>query len=298
MSDALRELAATVAREHTAADRAQQDVILHAKAAGDALLQGKAQVRHGQFGAFLRQCGDLSLRTARVYMQIAKHWSRIETKVNVQHAAHLSLRRALQIVGAPESDEQGSERPVAISGAPKVNWCDVSAPERRELRRIETELDDFPFVRRTLVEAGPGRGSDLEAVGGAAGAPVYWDIVGGDPEVGRPTFKYTRTQVRDKLRALIDTGKRSIVSDLAVDVARRRLIGYPTLYPASLPPSAGDAPTLLTVTVTLTMTERQQATLTYLLEQFDADRLVAILEDALYPHALEDFEKVGNEVAA
>ena len=48
----------------------------------------------------------------------------------------------------------------------------------------------------------------------------------------------------------------------------------------------------------MTMTEQQRSALTNLLGQFNADRLLAILEDALYPQALEEFEKVVDEVAA
>jgi hypothetical protein len=78
--------------------------------------------------------------------------------------------------------------------------------------------------------------------GGAGGAPVYWDIVGGNPETASATFRYTRSDVARKLRAFVEDGKRSVVSDLAVDVARRRLEGDRSLSDPSLPPDAGDLP--------------------------------------------------------
>jgi hypothetical protein len=272
---AVLEIAAEIAREHAAVGRAQRDAFIHARAAGNLLLKIKDSVGRGQFIGFLTQCGDLSIRTAQLYMKVAKHGSMIEATLNAQHVAHCSLRQALRIVGESESEDPGPTRPA------KVSWTDVSQPERRELRRIAEELATFPFVKRTLLDAGPGRGGDLDVVAGAAGAGVYWDICGGDPEVGRPTFKYTRTQVSDKLQAFIDTGKRSVVSDLTVDVARRRLKGDSTLQPASLPPSAGDVPTRQTITIDLRMTDDQHVELAGLVAHFyDVEDLLDALRYA------------------
>jgi hypothetical protein len=123
--------------------------------------------------------------------------------------------------------------------APETQWVDVDAATRRELRRIKVELENTPYAPKNFSEAGPGRGSDLEVSGGSGGAPVYWDIVGGNPESGRPTFKYSRGKVLAKLQAFLDSGKRSVVSDLAVDVAQRRRAGE---LKATYPESAGDLP--------------------------------------------------------
>ena len=65
----------------------------------------------------------------------------------------------------------------------------------------------------------------MPVIPGAAGTPVYWDLVGGDPKTCCPYFKYTRHDVCVKLEAFVDGGPRSVVSDLAVDVARRRIAG-------------------------------------------------------------------------
>ena len=124
--------------------------------------------------------------------------------------------------------------------APQVTREALGPPETRELRRIAAELEAFPFAGKTFREAGPGRGGDLEVQGRTPGAPVYWDIVGGTPERGRPVFRYSRGQVAEKLQAFLQDGTRSVVSDLAVDVAKRRLRGDPTVRTPALPPEAGD----------------------------------------------------------
>jgi len=127
------------------------------------------------------------------------------------------------------------ERPV-----PQVHWSQLSREQQREVRRIAAELEQFPYVPHVFLEVFR-CGSSPEVVPGAAGAPVYWDIVGGNPETAQPVFRYTRGEVLAKLREFIDGGPRSVISDLTVDVAQRRLKGDPTLAPPSLPSEAGES---------------------------------------------------------
>jgi hypothetical protein len=112
--------------------------------------------------------------------------------------------------------------------------------ELRELRRIHAEMDNFPYVAKTFNQGGARQGGNVEVVGGSGGARVFYDIVGGDPEGRRPAFGGSRSEVTRKIADFVQNGKRSVVSDLAVDVARRRLAGDRTLSAASLPPSAGE----------------------------------------------------------
>jgi hypothetical protein len=172
--------------------------------------------------------GWINLRTGRPY-----------TRRHVQIVA--------QVAGCFNSHPRPNFRKTynAISNAPnedrcRVCWNELNDAERRELRRIAAEMGAFPFVAHTFIDPGPGLGGDLEVVGGAAGASVYWDIVGGDPKGGRGIFKYTRGAVSQKINAFITKGVRSVISNLAVDVARRRLAADRSLSGPMLPPSAGD----------------------------------------------------------
>lgn len=145
----------------------------------------------------------------------------------------------------PEQATTMAKEPWAVR-SPAVEWDALDRDTRREVRRIQAELENFPFVKKSFTET-LHRGGDLEVVAGAGGAPVYWDIVGGTPERARPVFRYTRSQVLDKLRAFSEDGTRSVISDLAVDVAQRRLLGDQSLQQAWLPPQAGDAPGAVSV---------------------------------------------------
>ena len=155
-------------------------------------------------------------------------------EADTRGGAHLPLHEALQLLRVPRLDE-----PLGVR-ATTTSWGDVTDAERSELRRIVLELETFPFVAKTFTPAGPGRGADASVTGGVAGAPVYWDIVGGNPETGRPVFSATRRAVRDAIKRLLQTGRRSVLSDLAADVARRRIAGDRSVRRPSLPPAAGD----------------------------------------------------------
>jgi len=236
-------LMAEIMLEHNAVGQAHRSGLEHGRLAGEKLIQlrTKIQIRHGQWLPFLStHCPGLAPRTAQGYMKLAKHWSVIQAELNARGGAHLTIHEALRLLGVPQLDDDESRS----TRAPKAAYVDTSPAEQRELRRIAAELESFPFISKTFnFEAGPRRGGDVNVTGGAAGAPVFWDIVGGDPKVGQPTFPYTRSSVLQKICAFLDAGhRRSVVSDLAVDVARRRLAGDRTLRAPVLPPEAEDIP--------------------------------------------------------
>lgn len=96
---------------------------------------------------------------------------------------------------------------------------------RRELGRMATELEEGPFTPRTFIEAGPGRGGDLDVIPGAAGAPVFHDILQAAPG----TAGYSRAQVARALRTYLKTGKVTNPVRGALKVAAARLAGEPAL---------------------------------------------------------------------
>src|SRR5262249_11779578 len=68
----LTDLATRIQAEHQAATDAMRRGIEHAIAAGELLLQAKAQLSHGQWGKWLRANVQVSWRTARACMQLAE----------------------------------------------------------------------------------------------------------------------------------------------------------------------------------------------------------------------------------
>jgi hypothetical protein len=101
----LKTLANEIRIAHAAAGNTAQNFLEHILTAGDGLIEARKQVKHGEWGAWLkRECAlperDLSERTAQAYMQIAR--GRAALEANPQRAADLSLRGALRLLQPPK----------------------------------------------------------------------------------------------------------------------------------------------------------------------------------------------------
>ena len=116
--------------------------------------------------------------------------------------------------------------------APKVQLSDA---ETRELRRMAAEMDSVRFTKHTYVEAGRGRGGDLEVIPGSAGAPVFGDILAAHPNQSSATRREVQAAIEGTLE-----GKRTALSEATIDVARKRLAGDRSVSRPILPPEAGD----------------------------------------------------------
>jgi ABC-type uncharacterized transport system ATPase component len=76
LSNSLTDLAARIRAEHEATIIALGHSIQHAMAAGDLLIEAKAQLKHGQWLPWLKEHCAVSDRTARLYMRLARRRSR------------------------------------------------------------------------------------------------------------------------------------------------------------------------------------------------------------------------------
>jgi hypothetical protein len=72
-SSRLADLAARIKVEHAACVAAVKKSAEHAMAAGDALTEAKAQLKHGEWLPWLKSHCEISERTAQVYMRLARH---------------------------------------------------------------------------------------------------------------------------------------------------------------------------------------------------------------------------------
>jgi hypothetical protein len=92
-SNSLVDLAARIKAEHEATAAALKDSVAHAMAAGDLLIEAKAQLAHGQWLPWLTEHCAISERTAQLYMRTAKHRTTIEARIR-NGVADLSLNEA------------------------------------------------------------------------------------------------------------------------------------------------------------------------------------------------------------
>lgn len=98
LSNSLCDLAARFKVEHRACIDAMRDSVAHAIAAGEILIEAKAQLKHGQWLPWLKEhCGDVAERTAQLYMRAAKNRATIETEIR-NAIADLSLNEAMALL--------------------------------------------------------------------------------------------------------------------------------------------------------------------------------------------------------
>lgn len=97
-SNSLTDLRERLKAEHAAAAKAVTTGLSHAMAAGDILIEAKAQVKHGQWLPWLELCG-VSERSAQRYIRLAKHRTIIEEKSDT--VSDLGISDALMLLAVP-----------------------------------------------------------------------------------------------------------------------------------------------------------------------------------------------------
>ena len=137
----LGELAAAINAEHQAAERTARTALDHARAAGDKLLQAKAQVDHGQWLPWLSaNCPDVAVRTVQAYMRLAGNWGTLQAKYAT--VAYLPINDALKLLNAPEPDSDpitGDLLPEADPATPDP--ATVIELQQRHIEALEQRID-------------------------------------------------------------------------------------------------------------------------------------------------------------
>ncbi len=88
-------LGAEIRAEHAAVKSTFAESLQHARRAGDLLREAKDQLTHGKWLPWLRDHAVLPERTARLYMQVAANWDRVQ--------AASSLRDAIDALRKPKA---------------------------------------------------------------------------------------------------------------------------------------------------------------------------------------------------
>jgi Protein of unknown function (DUF3102) len=97
--NSLPDLAARIRAEHEAVAAFMQRSLERAIAAGDLLIEAKAQLAHGQWLPWLQEHCQVPERTAQVYMRLARHAPELKSKSET--VADLSVRDAVDLLTEP-----------------------------------------------------------------------------------------------------------------------------------------------------------------------------------------------------
>jgi Protein of unknown function (DUF3102) len=144
----LDELAQRIKEEHRNVACALHQGFMHASAAGELLIQAKAQAGHGKWLSWLRDECEISVRTASLYMRLAKNRGVIEDQIG-NAVADLTLRGAMKLLSPPRQSDPHAEKMGAGSAgtvaAPAVDPMAIK-DERKILktkrRRCALNADD------------------------------------------------------------------------------------------------------------------------------------------------------------
>jgi Protein of unknown function (DUF3102) len=132
----LDELAQRIKEEHSNVASALHQGFMHASAAGELLIQAKAKAGHGKWLSWLRDECEISMRTASLYMRLAKNRRGIEDQIG-NAVADLTLRGAVKLLSPPrQSDPHAGETAEGSAGtvpAPAVDQMAIR-DERKILK--------------------------------------------------------------------------------------------------------------------------------------------------------------------
>lgn len=104
----LDQLAADINREHEAAERGLRESLLHAKLAGEKLIEAKAMVVRGNWMTWREENCCFSHSTALLYMNVAKWWDYVIT--NSQPVENLTLHKAAELLAKARREAQAEEK--------------------------------------------------------------------------------------------------------------------------------------------------------------------------------------------
>jgi flagellar biosynthesis GTPase FlhF len=135
--------------EHHACEAAVHSALKHAVRCGALLEEQKATVNHGGWLTWLEENFDGSVRTAQVYMRLARSREAVEEAANAQRSAHLSIDGALRALDAPK-EPTAPEDSVPLENHKRK--ASHHAEELREQLRKERQRAERERERRERAE--------------------------------------------------------------------------------------------------------------------------------------------------
>jgi hypothetical protein len=105
----LDQLAQRIRAGREAIDQSIRNALRVALDVGDALIEARARVSTGQYGPWLRANCFLSVRSAELYAQLARHRAEIEDAM--QRVPDLSLRAAARLIAKPATNKPLPKEP-------------------------------------------------------------------------------------------------------------------------------------------------------------------------------------------
>jgi hypothetical protein len=130
----LDELAQRIKKEHRNVARALHRGFIHACTAGELLIQAKGRAGYGKWLPWLRDQCNISVRTASLYMKLAKNRNGIESQIG-NAVADLTLRGAMKLLSPPQPSDPPAEE-MAEGGAGTAAAPTVDPMAKKDERKL------------------------------------------------------------------------------------------------------------------------------------------------------------------
>lgn len=149
-------LATTANTEYAKANECAQGAIEHARAAGDALIQAKGNMEHGQWLGWLANNWSHDERTAQRLMRLASGW---EELANTTRLSDLSINDAMKLLANPPKPK--SEH----AAAPKQDKPaqPAPAPPQKPVERATSDDEQLVATLKQDAEEARQRAAQAEA---------------------------------------------------------------------------------------------------------------------------------------
>jgi Protein of unknown function (DUF3102) len=155
-SNSLTDLAARIRIGHVAVQESLKIAVKCAMNTGDMLLEAKAQVNHGKWMDWVLEHCDMSGRTARLYMRLAKNRKVIEA---VGDTADMTINTAIRLLAPPKDDDEKADDERAEHWA-RINVLYAEAKANtikvmKVLRKIRKTFDNDEEFKASLQQKFP-----------------------------------------------------------------------------------------------------------------------------------------------
>jgi hypothetical protein len=140
----LDHLAAQIRAGHKATQATMRNAVTHALDVGDTLIAAKKRIPEGQWRTWLDTKCSIEVRTAQLYMQLARHRDRIEA---CKERPGLSLRAARRLIMDDSKAKRQSPKPAEAPSkdAPKI-------PEWERLYNEATDEDKALGISHIIID--------------------------------------------------------------------------------------------------------------------------------------------------
>jgi hypothetical protein len=167
-SNSLADLAARIRVEHSACTAAMKRGLQHAIAAGEMLIEAKAQLKHGEWLPWLRDHCQIPERTASLHMRLAENRAQIEAEIG-NGVADMSIRGAIALIATPKETLAGYLAHEAADYL--IDDFDMAAAEDAAAERL---------IRKQAFKETLALLDKLKAIGDTPAHIAVYDEFGGD----------------------------------------------------------------------------------------------------------------------